>query len=550
MSSVHLDSTSLVLGGVVGALLLAAIAIRPPPPQAHPFLLGRQSNVERTRLANESPVYTNSSSSGLRPPLRPEKKIKSLLDILQASTSLAEGGARGTWIHGGETLVEVVLQLRAGLLATLGSGAGTVAVLVDDPTDALLLTLALALTPHTPLVVAPGSSLPSDVPVSAIFQSSTRFSPAQALSSSPNAKFISLGAAGAKSAEAEDLLATGKAILADAKPVAEAQPADLALTIISEGIPLAITHVNLTASLIAWLSLFPAAPRATRPTSSDVIVSFHHPSTPYGLGLALLALYTSSALSLPALSATPDSDALTLALRSPSALSPTMIFGPAPLISQPFSKLLLGNMLGDSAFMVRHARDGKLRLLREGTVSQSTWWDKLIFTSLRKEVGLPTIRAVVLEGPVDQNRVEFFRIVLGAPVVVTLAHAFLLAPLSAGNLYDYQRLPPPGVIKENDLSTTAKAHVGPPVGGVEVKLRGEEKDMVAGRVRGEVLVRSPVLPRADSLPPSLLLKDADLPQLPPYPGRAAESEEGSGARWLRTGVQAEMGKEGVLWPVV
>lgn len=243
-----------------------------------------------------------------------------------------------------------------------------------------------------------------------------------------------------------------------------------------------------------------------------------------------------------------------------------MIFGPSALISQPLYKVILGNMLGDSAFMVRNARDGKLRLLREGIVSQMTWWDKLIFTSLRKEVGLAKLRTVVLEGPTDQNRIEFFRIVFGTPVLATLAHAFLLGPLSAGLMYDFQRLPPPGV-SEKDFSSGAKAHSGPPVAGVEVKLRGQEKDIVAGRVRGEVrsllllarytaatltnallqvLVRTPVLPPADSLPSALLLKDDDLPQLPPYPGRAVDLE-GSGTRWLRTGVQAEMGKEGVLW---
>ena len=97
------------------------------------------------------------------------------------------------------------------------------------------------LTPHTPLVVAPGSSLPADTPVSAIFQSSTRFAPAKELSSSPNAKFFSLG--GADSPAAGELLATGKALLGDAAPVPDAQPGDVALTIISEGIPLTMTHV-------------------------------------------------------------------------------------------------------------------------------------------------------------------------------------------------------------------------------------------------------------------------------------------------------------------
>ena len=110
-------------------------------------------------------------------------------------------------------------------------------------TDALLITLALALTPHKPLVVAPGSSLPATTPVTAIIQSSTLFLAAKKLSATPDAKWISLGGAGETSAEAEELLAAGKALLADAPAVPEAQPSDVALTIISEGIPLSITHL-------------------------------------------------------------------------------------------------------------------------------------------------------------------------------------------------------------------------------------------------------------------------------------------------------------------
>lgn len=155
------------------------------------------------------------------------------------------------------------MELRAGLLGALGAGEGTVAVLVEDPTgkfripgifkrraadqdhflDALLITLALALTPHKPLVVSPGSKLPAATPVTAIVQSSTLFSAAQQLSTSPDAKWISLGAPGEKSAVAEDLLASGKALFAEAPAVEEALPSEVALTIVSEGIPLAISHL-------------------------------------------------------------------------------------------------------------------------------------------------------------------------------------------------------------------------------------------------------------------------------------------------------------------
>ncbi|KAK4698353.1 secretory carrier-associated membrane protein, partial [Phenoliferia sp. Uapishka_3] len=508
-------------------------------PPAPPLVLGRQSTASKTRLPNESPIYTNSSNNGLRAPVRPDKKVKTLYDIIVQSESLSEGGVRGTWLKGGEKIMDVVLQLRAGLLATLGHKDGVVAVQVEDPTDALLVTLALALTNQKPIVISPGSTLPAGTHVTAIIQSSTLFSPAQQLSPYPNAKWISLGSPTEKSAEAEELLKVGKALLGDATMVVEAQPSEVALTIVSEGILLGFTHLNLTASLVAWLSLYPGAPRSTRPTKKDVLVSFHHPSTPYGFGLSLLALYTSSALSLPTLSTPSDADSLTLSLRSPSHELPTLIFAPSSTLSSPLYKLVLSNLLGDSAFIVRHARDAKLALLREGVVSQSTWWDKLIFTSLRTELGLHKLRGLVIEGETEQNRIDFLRLVFGIPVQVTKEHAFLLAPVCAGGMWDFQRLPPPG-LEDKDMDGSEKAHVGPPVAGMEVKLRGLEKDIIAGRIRGEILLRTPILPPASTLPSSLLIKDEQLPQLPAYPGRVVEEMESGGAVWLRSGVKAEM----------
>lgn len=144
-TTLQVDTTTLVLGSAVAALLVAAIYTRPPPPQAHPFLLGRQSLPGRHRLPSESPVYTNSSTGGVRAPLRPEKRIRTLKDILEGSLTRFEGGERGTWVKGGEKVAEVVEALRAGLLSTLGTESGTVAVLVDDPTGELLT----GLVPHS-----------------------------------------------------------------------------------------------------------------------------------------------------------------------------------------------------------------------------------------------------------------------------------------------------------------------------------------------------------------------------------------------------------------
>lgn len=137
-TTLEVDTTTLVLGSAVAALLVAAIYTRAPPPQAHPFLLGRQSVTSRHRLPSESPVYTNATNGGMRAPIRPEKRIRTLKDILEGSVSRFEGGERGTWIKGGEKVAEVVEALRAGLLSTLGSEGGTVAVLVEDATGELV----------------------------------------------------------------------------------------------------------------------------------------------------------------------------------------------------------------------------------------------------------------------------------------------------------------------------------------------------------------------------------------------------------------------------
>lgn len=316
---------------------------------------------------------------------------------------------------------------------------------------------------------------------------------------------------------------------------------------------------NLTASLISWASLFPASPKSTRPTLSDSLVSFHHPSTPYGLGLALFSIFTSASLLLISLPESATHEDLQALLTTRSAQPPSLIFAPSSTFSEPLYKLLLSKMLGDTAFVIRQARNGKLRLLREGVLATKTIWDSILFQGVKLDSRVHRLRALFLEGPVDQSRLEMFRTTLGVPTVSTLAHAFLLSPLAAGMMWDVQRLPHP------QGATWSLGHVGPPVVGIDVKLRGDETEILDGTIKGEVsyaqfqlpsckliffalqlLIRTPLLPLPSTLPSSLLLNDSPLPQLPAYPGASSGIEDNSG-KWLRTGITAEMGKEGVLW---
>ncbi|GAA5830214.1 hypothetical protein JCM11251_001270 [Rhodosporidiobolus azoricus] len=535
------NTTTVVLATLIVAALGASFYFRPPPPQIHPFLLGRQSAAAPTRHDGESPVYVNSANGGVRSPFRPEREVKTLRDVLDGSETCLDGGAKGTWVNGGEKLVEVIKALRAGLLSKFAGVEGKVFVAVEDPTDALLVTLALATSPLKPVVIAPGSAIPSDLHFVAAVQSATDELTSSASTLPSGIKVVLLGEEHQEAAY--EILASGKTQPVEA---AAAEPSDVALTIVSEGVPLELTHQNLTSSIVSWLSLFPASPQSTKPTLKDYIVSFHHPSTPYGLGLALLAIYQSSGLGLFTLPKNATPDDLTVLLNKKNMPPATLFFGPTEVLAMPLYTSILKEMLGDMSFLIQYARNSKLRLLREGTVSKQTWGDSLLWAGLRKDLYLSFLRGIFLSGSLEQSRIETLRIALGCPTVSTLEHPFLLAPLSAGNMWDFQRLPPPGV---KEINGREKGHIGAPTAGMEIKLKGQESDIASGRMRGEVLIRTPLLPLPATLPSSLLQTDETLPPLPAYPDKPAPAQTENAGKWLRTGVKAEMGTEGVLWPI-
>jgi hypothetical protein len=173
----------------------------------------------------------------------------------------------------------------------------------------------------------------------------------------------------------------------------------------------------------------------------------------------------------------PTSNDLKAVLKAKASTPASYVFQPASFAHN-FYRLLLQSMLDDTAFVIRRGRDSKLARLREGSLSQTTIWDGLLFAHVREDLNLEQIRAVIFEGAIPQARADFFRVTLGVPVASLSSHAFLLAPLSAAMLYDFQALPPPD---GGDMG-----HVGPPGVGIDLKLRGKEEDIKNGRVRGEV----------------------------------------------------------------
>lgn len=110
-------------------------------------------------------------------------------------------------------------------------------------TDALLVTLALATSPYKPIVIAPGSSIPEDSEIVGFVHSATKFVSARGGSANSNAVTIVLGD---EDQTAQDILATGKAVVTGgegAQNPSTVEPADLALTLISDDIALDFSHV-------------------------------------------------------------------------------------------------------------------------------------------------------------------------------------------------------------------------------------------------------------------------------------------------------------------
>lgn len=108
------------------------------------------------------------------------------------------------------------------------------------------MTLALSLTSYTPLIISPGSSIDSiSESITAVIHSSSSLQIVKNLSTSPNAKFISVGSNEEKSDSAQDLLATGLALKSEEKVIAipEFDPTDLALVMVSDGVSLNFTHL-------------------------------------------------------------------------------------------------------------------------------------------------------------------------------------------------------------------------------------------------------------------------------------------------------------------
>ena len=379
------------------------------------------------------------------------------------------------------------------------------------------MTLALATaSAHPPVVLQSGAKVQAQVV--AVICSADLAHEAQELAG----RVVTFGKGGVSRTEVSE---QGAAALSapGGEDLATPEIKDVALSFVAGDVELPVTHLMITAALSSLLSSYPNTPKPMRPTASDHVLSLLHPATPFGFTIALLALYTRASLTLASTYEAITQEEATTILYLPARVAPKI----EDDLRRPLSKFYLGE----------RALASKIALAREGVLTKSTIWDRLYMSNVGV---LPRVRYVAFDGLVRQRALETIRGVLGAPAVALKSHPLMLAPLTVAMMWDTQRLPPPALSRRQRPTGTEDSHVGTVPLNVELKIVGKEDDMAAEKYRGELLVRSPTLSNASVLP---VHADSELPQLPPAPGAKAAPP----AKWMRTGLYAEVAPEGTFW---
>lgn len=119
-------------------------------------------------------------------------------------------------------------------------------------------------------------------------------------------------------------------------------------------------------------------------------------------------------------------------------------------------------------------------------------------------LNIPTEKLIASEcdstaGP-SSEVVNFMRVTLGIPVVITMTHPLVAGPVTNTLFHDFQRFP-------SQSSSNGYAHVGAPSATLECKLLGVEDDVVkSGVYEGEV---SDISDTSDISMISPLIRDTD-----------------------------------------
>ncbi|GMK53536.1 hypothetical protein CspeluHIS016_0101220 [Cutaneotrichosporon spelunceum] len=257
----------------------------------------------------------------------------------------------------------------------------------------------------------------------------------------------------------------------------------------SDGEVLLATHMTMTAGIAGIMALFPAD---KRPGPRDIVASTMSLNTPFGLALALAAVWCGSGLRLIGPSGwdtEADPNAELALLAADDQPLPTVLFA-----TPPYHAVLVAHTAHALRFPLgRLASTHKLHGIRKGWVGREGWADALVAGARKGVLGglVESLRAVLVVGDVNYGAVSRSHAVLSLPLTRLTVSPVSAGPLFASHFYDLQSPVVPDVYKPTGGN---KAHTGPPASNVEVVLRGVHEPLAEeGEVAGRVWVRGPAV---------------------------------------------------------
>ncbi|KAG8748032.1 hypothetical protein FRC10_009784 [Ceratobasidium sp. 414] len=411
------DVTLVLLSGLI--LTVTAGIVSRSEPLAHPLVLGQQSEPSKVRRPTESAVYRNYGVGMYMPlPTRPKR------DVLTVS-NLVQGDAKNerTLFGSKTTNPEVQKQITAlgsGLVRKLNLAPrdSSVLILMEDNFECLLSVLALSSFSVTPITISSlqllNPVLSVHPPSAIIVQSSFLHILLEQLADEKEAglHLIVLGEidalAQSHARKTGIILLRWTDILESGSEVVALETADLPTAndvfMISYygdelGQPKAVqlTHQNMTAAVVSARSLFAVSSPVS---SNDRILSSFSMNTPFGMAIALQALWEDEGASFATkrnigLFRTESEKVEDNIISAVASIKPTLLFiTPSELAS--LSHQVLATAKG--TFLYSLAWKRKMGALLEGNISRTTPWDRVVFDDARVRWSLADLRGAVTAG--------------------------------------------------------------------------------------------------------------------------------------------------------
>ncbi|CDU25963.1 uncharacterized protein SPSC_06134, partial [Sporisorium scitamineum] len=555
--SLVIDDTSLILVLVLVAALAVSIYVSHSyQPLIHPLILTRQADVSQTRQPGQSAIYRNANSpAGFDLALRPRKEINHVADLIKHGANGSERTTKRS-VYGqtksNQDVAGDATAFATGFIKLSSAPVPQTVFAVVSESDSYESLVALLANSHTSvssrfhsLVLSPeqldrqaASSLPSSVANTGARSVIGVYTTAKSITVVLSLTFLDPSSLIIVPSSDLDQVKTSAEIHFGGSHRLRIYGYDAVVEAGSRGSLLggeesnrdtinhiqshywqasssqwiAVQHANLVAGVTTQLASFPAD---KIPSTTDHLFVESFPSTtpasslmatrtPFGLALALTALYTGASITADLLTSSYDDPNPAVSTAFAQAM-PTLIYASAEGASSLACALATCSRRSP---LVSWAAKNKLFTLRNGTFSRNGLADRLVFRQARELTGTANVRNLIILGRGDttpQALLDSLRSHLGCAVLNAylpkLTGAAVTAAVSATHAFDLQAF----ANHETD-GMQVPAHVGPPSVSVEIKLvqsktatqagftiAGDRPPGHAGDPMGEIQVRGNIV---------------------------------------------------------